>query len=172
MIKNVISFLDWNSLLSAFVGGVLALLGAYLTMRGTKKERERKDARELVPLFYFLNSKAAMLVKIGNHPEAVPITQIVSEEEISDIRKRLAFASRTLSLSEIGDINSFCNQLIVLEETRKDCYQSSPEKYQKEINIYQTVLHECIQLLLNEDKKSGINIIGEKLEKYFSKRLK
>ena len=171
MVKNIMVVLDWNSLISALIGGLLALLGAYLTMKGMTRENERKDSRELVPLFYFLNSKAVLLVKLSKHLEAVSTTKIVNEEEVSDIRKRLSFASRALSLKEIGDINSFCNQLIVLEGTRKDCYGASHKAYSHNIIIYQKALQGCIQLLSNGEGTNGINEIGMKLEAYISRKI-
>lgn len=159
--------MDCNSLISALVGGLLALAGSYLTLRGTKKETEKQECRELIALFYFLNSKMALLVKLGNHPNGVPTTTIISEDEILDVRKRFAVASRALSLSEIGDINSFCSSLKVLEGSRQDCINNNS----RDIEIYQEILMQCLKELKNEDG-NGINAIGIKIEQYFSKKLK
>ena len=166
------SYFDYNSVVSALIGGGLTMLGTIIAMKGTKKESKREDSRELVPLFYFLNSKAALLVKLGENPKSIPITKIIMENEVSDVRGRFSFATRALSLSEIGDINLFCNQLVLLENTRRECSEASVETYEDRINAYQKVLLQTLPLVIDSEKKRGIHILGEKLERYFSKNLK
>ena len=34
---------DWNSFISALIGGGLALLGTFITLKGTKKQREKVE---------------------------------------------------------------------------------------------------------------------------------
>ena len=158
---------DWNSFISAIIGGLLALLGTYLTIRGTKKEREKEDSRELITLFYFLSSKVALLAKLGEHPEGVPLQHIVTEDELLNVRRMYAVASRAITLEDIGEVDSFCNNLRTLESARKDCISGKGNK-QLNMDIYGAVLLDTLRCI----SPYGESKIGKRIEYYFSKELK
>lgn len=44
---------EWNSIISAIVGGLLALSGTWITLRIKTKEKKESECRELIPLFFF-----------------------------------------------------------------------------------------------------------------------
>ena len=162
---------DWNSFISALIGGGLALLGTFITLKGTKKQREKEDSRELISLFYFLNSKAGLLMKLGNHPEGVPVMSIVTEDELVTARKMYAVASRAITLDDIGEIESFCNSLRSLESIRRDCVDGKGNK-QSNLDIYQQALLGILQSVNSGVDRKGITDIGKRIEYYFSKELK
>lgn len=162
---------EWNSFISAIIGGALALLGTWLTLRGAKREREKEDSRELISLFYFLSSKIALLAELGEHTEGIPMMNVVSEDELLNVRKSYAVASRAVTLSDIGEIDGFCNKLHSLESIRKDCLKDKGDG-QININAYHQVLLDTLNAINSNGENKGINEIGKRIEYYFSKELK
>ena len=162
---------DWNSFISAIIGGALALLGTFLTIRGSKTEREREDSRELITLFYFLNSKVSLITQLALHPEGIPIMSIVTEEELLNVRKLYSVASRAISLEDIGEIDRFCSKLRSLESIRNDWAKENSNK-QITLSIYQEALSDALNAISQQDGCKGINEIGKRIEYYFSKELK
>ena len=162
---------DWNSFISAVIGGLLALLGTWLTLRGTIREREKEDCRELISLFYFLNSKVALITNLGNHPEGVPIMSIVSEDEILNVRKLYNVASRAISIEDIGEIDNFCNMLRTLEGIRLD-FAEKRGKRTNNVELYHEALSRTLKCISPGADNKGINEIGKRIEYYFSNELK
>lgn len=163
---------DWNSFISALIGGGLALLGTYLSMMGTKKSQEKEDSRELIALFYFLSSKVALILSLEKHPEGIPMLAVVTDDELADIRKRYAVASRALALEDIGEIELFCNRLRTCEIARKNWINSEDSRKQNSLNLYNLSLQDLRNSIIPDEKNKGINEIGKRIEYYFSKELK
>ena len=95
---------------------------------------------------------------------------IVTEEELLNVRKLYAVASRAITLTDIGEIDSFCNSLRSLESIREDCVKG---KGNKQINaeIYGKALLDTLKSVSPHGENQGINEIGKRIEYYFSKEL-
>lgn len=161
--------MDMNSLCSALIGGFLALLGTMISLKHTSKEKIRDEARQLIPLFYFLNSKCGSLMLIyDDGGYNIPCTPVIVQEDVSDIRSRLGYASRVFSMRELGIIHSFCTELIELESARREILSNGKTEYI--VRMYKSIVDDCMDMVHAHDAGSSdaidITNCGEKLEYY------
>ena len=161
--------MDMNSLCGALIGGFLALLGTMISLKRTSKEKIRDEARQLIPLFYFLNSKCSSLMLIyANGDYNIPCTPVIVQEDVSDIRSRLGYASRVFSMRELGKIHSFCTELIELESARREILSNGKTDYI--VKMYKSIVDDCMDMVhaRGGSLSDSIDITncGEKLEHY------
>ena len=163
--------LDWNSLISAIIGGLLTIVGTILALRITKIEKRKEECRELLPLFNYLRMKATLLNTNIEADLNVPRAPIATESETMDMVKRLSYAARVLSPEEIGEVISFFEYLRRLEIARANYSDNTNEAYYQK-TIFGCALGKAKVLYFEKtNSKSGINEISHKLGCYIDKTL-
>lgn len=138
------------SLVSALVGGMCALLGAFMTIKFYKKQeketRRKEDNRNIAGFYFMLLEKANKLciwMKNTTEPFIVQVTPIYTNDENMFLYDRLQNILAVTSEEDVRELVAFLSDLHQLENARNECLIS---------------MHQGIQIN-NEDKTNYINIL-------------
>lgn len=168
--------------IGAFIGGILALIGAIVTIvyyrRKDRQDKLREDNRNISGFYYLLLSKANLL---GNWLEpaysdtfVVQVTPIYTSEENMFLFNRLQSVLKVTSDSSIRELLAFMSDLQQLENARSECLTElqlrGTVKKSDQDNYIRILTHCNKKLIVDKEKElAGIINILDSLEQYTKK---
>lgn len=175
-INGLSDSLSWNSIISsvigAILGGVLALLGVWISQRLTKKEKEMDIKRKISTLYFLLIAKIELIEnaqKICDKEKNIysPVIVIFSAEERLKIYEYFSYAQKILNLKELSEVHSFCTRLQNLEVVRTANKEANKEAYKQVYKqVYKGLLDAAVQTISGSEDTVGIRNIASKLKQY------